>query len=932
MKGDRDLLGFKVNRKNTGNLKADRGLQSAQRADWTKIVVSLLMASFVVLITLSDTLRLPELLVYDTLVFHSYDKPQKNHVLLLEVSSDELNRSPEFMSSVTDHLLARSPQKIIIMNSLNQLDQIQQQTWLKNKKISYAPLVYPTLQDGDILGHKYEKSSALSDIPPLGFSLPASSNFGITRTMPLEILTNEGALHSFQTQFINTHALNSDSIYINFNQGTSPIPRYKALKLLETGIIDELVKDKFILITAPLNDASSGLTTPKNNYAEPLPPDLIQGMALNTLINQSYIGMLKPWQSALVCFVLFIFYLFVFQWLNIRFGTFIIVTSAMLLLLLDWYLLSFHYFYLPVFSFIAAIIAALFTAIPLHRIKEQSVIDTLHFDILSQLKSKKTHHSFYQVEDPWNHIIVFINQHLLLSRSILLERVEDDQRVREIKSLGCSIDDIAEQRRDYTRFPYDKSLQQQIPLDLDNRHYFKQSFEGEKQFLIPLRFAEEVLGFWAFTVIPDEKWDQNKFFSDINIFAKQIGLLIHNRKAFNYEDNINSKLLTQLLNFNLGSGNHKSLKSAVDGISYRLRIMEGIFDGLSSAAMLYDLFGQIISSNHLMDQLARQSHLSIYDLTSLDLISQACGISKDEARSRLRHVALNAASIDLPLSELIDNRQYLLRIRSIKPKVQTVKTLDDNDLPFELLGILFEFINVTPIQQRFTTDIIVYENLYSMLRNDLSTLSLCQLHLSSSAASDQKLMAQMSQTIQHSTEIVTNAETLLNDTTSNLASTGKLLQPLELLKRVLIEVKDSANKANLSLNTSLPTFSSVIFIDEDKLASLLIQSFNLLIEDAVPDTKIQLFFKEHERADKLLNNGKIIITLSNVGYGMPQAELNAERKSTSYIETDTLLLFKKAVMNISPWQVIVTSTSQVGTGFEINIELPVINFYRAIEI
>ncbi|MFT4764725.1 MAG: CHASE2 domain-containing sensor protein [Oleispira sp.] len=926
------MLGFKVNRNKANNLMAGSGLQAVQRADWKKIIISLLMASAVVLINLSDTLRLPELLVYDALVFHSYDKPQQNHVLLLEVSSDELNRSPEFMGSITDRLLARSPQKIVIMNSLNQLDKPQQQTWLKNEQVGYAPLVYPTLQDGDILGHKYAKSNALSQIPPIGFSLPASSNFGITRAMPLEVLTHEGALHSFQAQLTNAYTLNSDSIYINFNQGTSPIPRYQAKKLLEIGIIDELVKDKFILITAPLNNSISGLTTPKNNYAEPLSADLIQGMALNSLINQTDIGMLKPWQAAIICFVLFIFYLFAFQWLNIRFATLIIVTSAMVLLAIDWYLLSFHYLYLPVFSFIVAIIAALFTAIPLHRIKEQSVINTLHFDILSQLKSKKTPYSFYQVEDPWNHIIVFINQHLLLNRSILLERVENDHRVKEIKSLGCSIDDIAEQRRDYTRFPYDQSLQQQIPLNLDNRQYFKQSFEGEKQFLIPLRFAEEVLGFWAFTVIPDDKWDQNKFFSDINIFAKQIGLLIHNRKAFNYEDNINSKLLTQLLNFNLGSGNHKSLKSAVDGLSHRLRIMEGIFDGLSSAAMLYDLFGQIISSNHLMEQLARQSHLSIYDLTSLDLISQACGISKDEARSRLRHVALNSATIDLPLSELIDDRQYLLRIRSIKPKIQTVKSLNDNDLPFELLGILFEFINVTPIQQRFTTDIIVYENLYSMLRNDFSALSLCQLQLSSSTATDQKLMAQMDQTLQHCTEIVTNAETLLNDTASNLASTGKLLQPLELLKRVLIEIKESADKANLSLDTSLPTFSSIIFIDEDELATLLIQSFHLLIEDAVPDTPIKLFFKEHERTDKLLHNGKIVITLSNIGYGMPQAELNAERKDTSYIETDTLLLFKKAVMNISPWQVIVTSTSQVGTGFEINIELPVINFYRTIEI
>jgi CHASE2 domain-containing sensor protein len=931
-KGERNLLGFPFKNSNlTRILNASGNLQAvAQRADGRKILVSLLMASFVVFINVSGILRLPELLVYDALVFHSYDKPQQNHVLLLETSYQQLNYSDERVNDVIDRLLSHTPKQIIIMHSLNQLDQTQQLKWLKHENVSYAPRVYATLQDGGEIGYQYDSSSSLQSQPPLGFSLPALSSFGITRAIPLVISSNEQALQSFQAALTKDNPTKSSAIYINFNQGTAAIPRYQAQKLLEVGIIDELVKDKITLIVPPSDYSTGGLTTPKNNYIEPLSHYLVQAMALNTLINKSDISMLKPWQSAAACFILFILYLLIFQWLNIRFVSVIILISATTLFLIDWYLLSFHYYYLPIFSFIISILAALLTAIPLHRIKEQSVIDTLRLDILAQLKSKKTPNSFYQIEDPWNQIIVFINQHLLLNRSILLERVENDHRVKEIKSLGCSILDIAEMRRDYTRHPYDKSLQQQIPLDLENRHYFKKSFEGEKQFLVPLRFAEEVLGFWAFTVIPDDHWDQNKFFSDINTFAKQIGLLIHNRKAFNYEDSINSKLLTQLLNFNLGSSNHKSLKSAVDGIGHRLKIMEGIFDGMSSAAILYDLFGQIISSNYLMSQLARESHLPIYECTSLDLISQACSITKDDARGRLRHVAMNSASIDLPLSNLIENRQYLLRIRSIKPQVQSAATLNDDAHPFELLGILFEFINITPIQQRFTTDIVVYENLYAMLRNDLSSLSMCQLQLSLAPDTNQPLLTQMNQILQHCTAIVTNAEKLL-DEKSNNTSTGKLIHPLELLKRSLVELKAPIKQAKLSINSKLPSFSSLIFIDEDELYNLLQQSLHLLIDDAIPDTHIDILFKE-QQSDELVDRGCIMITMRNTGYGMPQKELNAERKDTSYIEADSLSLFKKSIMSLSSWHVIVTSTSQVGMGFEINIELPVINFNPTIEI
>lgn len=904
---------------------------AAQRADWTKVMISLFMASFIVVINLAEMLRLPELLVYDKLVFYSYEKPQQNHVLLLEVSPQALNESPKQLTGIIDRLLIHSPKQILMMHSLEQFKQDQLQQWLKHEQVDYIPTVYRTFQDGGDIDYQYKSSRALQTITPLGFALPVSSSYGITRAIPFAIFTPEKVLHSFQAELTQTNTKALNSIFINFNQGTPSIPRYKAEKLLKVGIIDELVKDKIIMIIPAPDDFMPGLVTPKNNYSEPVLPYYVQAMALNSLLNQSDISMLEPWQSASICFLLFIFYLFSFQWLNLRFGTLIILTSTITLLTLGWYLLSFHYFYIPVFSFTISIITALLTAIPLHRVTEQYVFDSLRLEILSQLKSKKAPHSFYQVDDPWNHIIVFINQHLFLNRSILLERIENDHRVKEIKSLGCSIEDIAEQRRDYTRYPYNQALQQQIPFNLKDRLYFKQNFEGEKQFLIPLKFENEVLGFWAFTVIPDTNWDQNKFFSDINVFANQIGLLIHNRKTFNNEDNINKNLLTQLLNFNLGLNNHKSLKSAVDGLGLRLRIMEGIFDGMSSAAMLYDLFGNIISSNQLMDQLARESHFSIYELTSLDLISQACAISQDEARSRLRHVAMNSESIDLPLSELIENRQYLLRIRSIKPKINTAANINDHDLPFELLGILFEFINVTPIQQRFTTDIIVYENLNSILRNDLSSLSLCQLQLSLSPDTDREILDQMNQAIQHCTEVVTNADKLLSYSSSTVADTAKLLHPLDVLNRTLIELKNSMTQAQLSFNTMLPTFTSLIFIGEEAINNLLFQSLRLLIEDAIPDTQINISLKEQKRTNELQHTGSIVIIMSNTGYGVPQKELNSERKDASYIESDSLSLFKKAIISASPWQVIVTSTSHVGSGFEVNIELPAINFYNTSE-
>lgn len=106
-KGERNLLGFPFKNSNlTRILNASGNLQAvAQRADGRKILVSLLMASFVVFINVSGILRLPELLLYDALVFHYYDN-LKRHLQTgqLESNTDQ-HRATVFMINLAEALL-----------------------------------------------------------------------------------------------------------------------------------------------------------------------------------------------------------------------------------------------------------------------------------------------------------------------------------------------------------------------------------------------------------------------------------------------------------------------------------------------------------------------------------------------------------------------------------------------------------------------------------------------------------------------------------------------------------------------------------------------------------------------------------------------------------------------------------------------------------
>lgn len=921
----------------------DRPKKTAiKHTDWRKWLISLVAAGCLCAVTLSGFLKMPEMLVYDLLTSLSYPREQANHVVLVEIPTEEwLNpgTSTEALIQVLNEL---NTFEVLAFNQSLVYANTDQNFWRQQSRVKILPNVYIEPQDGGRIGYRIGTLLSDNEKSEAGYVLPLVPEYGITRSIRSSVKWADENLPAFQLLLAERYVealLNKpfqwpdgQTVYINFNNGAPVLPRYSASHFSGQKPNNAFMQGKVVLLTTPLTAQEALVSVPHGAFAESVPAHLVHMQALNTLINQAVIVHLGAVYTALLSGLVFFIFLFVFQLQNIRLNSLTMAGSAFITLLVSWFLLSFHYLYVPVLMLITSLLLAYFIAHRFNRTSESDLVAHVQFDLMSRLRAKKTQQSFYRSDDPWRQLIVFISQHLLLERSILLERGGDDHRLKEIKSLGCSLDDIEERRRDYQRFPYSQSLLQELPLNLEGRTYFKNLSPGEQQFLVPLQFAGEVLGFWAFTIKPEADWDQSLFMANITAFSRQISILLHNRNVFEDEQESIQKLSTKLLNFNAQPRKQQALKSAVAGVEHRLNIMEGIFDGMSTAAILYDLFGQVISSNRLMDGLAREAGLAIYETTSLDLMTRVSGLSVNEARSRLRYVVLNMASIDLPLSDLLENRHYLLHVRPIKWEPQEGFTGSDETRPFELLGVLFEFINVTPIQRRFSADRAAYESLFSTLRNDFSSLSMCQLQLSLNAGPPPPaILENMSSALERSTEVIRRAEKLLHDATLTSAKGGKLLHPLLLLKRALNQVKDQAQQAKLKLTSQLPNFTGLVFVGEDELHALLVQSLVLLIEDAVPESSIRIAVHERSAADYPDRQGRIVIALENTGYGMPQKELDAHRVDSSYIKTDAIALFKNAMHGVFLWQVDVAISSEVGKGFHIDISLPVTNFLNTEE-
>ncbi|RME40330.1 MAG: CHASE2 domain-containing protein, partial [Deltaproteobacteria bacterium] len=291
-----------------------------------------------------------------------------------------------------------------------------------------------------------------------------------------------------------------DRFLINFEVGSGRLPRLTLSRLLAGGAIPELVKNRVVLIGFASTSEIPGVKTPIS------PPGMttslldVRGAALHTLLTGRFIH--RPGLPALfgMLLVVTLVSLLVFHWLDSRRAT----VSASLAIFAAYVLTGLYLFktvqlWLPI---VALASAQLLFFVLFYREKAMLHDETMRamlLELSEELKKRVTPASFYETREHWQQVANMLYQTLDLERLILLERVEGDHRLREVQALNCSLDDIEERRRDYERQPYKRAIEENGPVRLE-RQYLRNRGEGEEEYLVPLVFAGDVMGFWAFTV------------------------------------------------------------------------------------------------------------------------------------------------------------------------------------------------------------------------------------------------------------------------------------------------------------------------------------------------------------------------------------------------------------------------------------------------
>ena len=754
--------------------------------------------------------------------------------------------------------------------------------------------------------------------------LTLMGNNHLKRLALFDIVATEGIFRQFtiENDKVGLHQLYQTEMrrplsYLNYFSALTTLPQVPFSQALSGSLIDELVADKVVLIDLDYQQTASHFFIPPNPAGNTASLGELQAVAAHTLIDDSAVRMTPALLTVILMLLIFAIYLFTLQLLSPKgifvffAGSILLTYGLCLLLLLNWYIL------IPVFEFITVQFLAMIYMLGMERLREEALILTISANLNARLSQKVLPPSFYQSENPWDNLHTLINQQLNLHRSIFLAKVPNDHRVTAIHALNCHIDDIEELRRDFERTPYSDAMASQKPIRLKKR-YFTSVQEGEVEYIAPLIFGGEILGFWALTVMSTETWDVRSFESNMLHLSGEISELLHYRNRYMQETRKNKNLFRRFFTLKLARVEYEALDSSVTMLEKRFNSLQVVFDGMSTASALYNLFGQITHSNRKMDEIVKQLKMPIYALTAHDFLLKLTTLSSQQIKQNLAQVTIKNTEVSLRIQPKDLQADYVLRIRPIT----VANNNDQQAAPFLLSGLLFEFIDVSDAQRIIAMKKDLYGQYFYQMRNSLSTLNLLcfqirkQLPPKKSEYLDliTETLAEMSQT----DWLIEDQLELQRTLTPQVIP----LNPLTELQTVLNDLTPELLKKRIKLNLKAPTVASLVMAAPQQLQMLLELICSILIEDSDSNaSNLKITVVDSNK----IQQRRLYINFKNEGYGLPEEHLAKILTSPGEADSGDELLHKlvSTANNADYWGVKLTVESILGSGYNINLSIPV---------
>ncbi len=748
--------------------------------------------------------------------------------------------------------------------------------------------------------------------PPAGV---AEINAGAYRYHPLRVATQNGQRQTLAVAAVER--LGRLDIPRGFNRVrvdfSRPLPTLDAARLFAGEGLHELLQGRVVIVGPEIR--APGLPAPGRTL--PLSWSEYQGHVLATLLSDA--GRYQPGTAATVLMTIAAALLFLlafhFAWLRRPQIPLLLLTLA--ILFASWLALHLMRWLPPSSEALAAMLLALVSVL-LHRARAREArMRRLAADALVELQGGWSPGDVTLSTEYWTHVSRMVAQTLNLERSIFLERIPRQARVREIKALNCSFQDIREQRRDYQRPPYTTALAEGGPIRL-SRLFLQGGRPNERQYLAPLAFGGEVFGFWAMS--RDEGGgdaEERRLLAHIAEFSNQIGELLYRRSRGERERLRAESPWLRLLKLEEHQDQEMEglLERANELFRRRLRVQRAVLEGQENAFMVYDLFGRVLHYNRRMEEILRQLEFTPFDHSAVDLIARLHECSLETARDHLRHLVLEGGRLNLPIAAQDQGPTGNL---SLRPLSHAEQELADGGQPFHMIGILLEITDLAEMRRILGHKRRLLERMGYQFRDQLETMSVSCYLLEKPELDDARrarVLEIMKGKIAEAIAKTRQLEELIGREEQNDTQANQPVDLAALLDEVGEEFAEVIGQRGIGLSRGGALYHRLVLADPQRLHRLLSALFTVLVNDAMGDSEIVI----HTRSDE----ENITLALHNEGFGLPGERLRGYLFGDAADTAEEFSELREALGLLPQWGGELNVDGEVGRGIAFQLTLAV---------
>jgi hypothetical protein len=701
---------------------------------------------------------------------------------------------------------------------------------------------------------------------------------------------------------------------VNFVGRSSGFPNVVLTQALSGQTVPELFKGKSVLVGFRVPNRFYGLQTPLNPIRGTLSPLEYHAYTLETLLSKRTIQPLGPLPVLVLMMLALLFLLMVSR----NFRSIVAVGSALVValicLLLTGFLLWYAFILFPIMEIVSVLAVEMFLIMLMRsRMSYQSARRIL-LEKSAEVKARLIPESFFRSQDHWSQVITMVNQTLNLDRAIFLEKVEKDHRVKEVVALNTSISDIQERRRDYKRTPYSSALDERGPVKVSR--FFSSAKDSDEQYLIPLNFAGQVQGFWAFVVSSEYSAQIPTLLPIITKFASQLAEMLYRRQEWIKDAEQQDSTFRQMLGLESRERLYEELEDVVALLELRLSLLESAVNSMSTAIVLCDLFGRVLSFNRNMAELLSLLDLIPYQTTALDLAVRLSGREIEEVRMLLSRTVTYEETFILPATVSLGKieRSFLLVVSPMKSQEEV--SVRSGAYPFNMYGLLFELREVTELADLNRIKGQIFEKGASHLRQGIESLSNACTLLEDTAA-DKDWRSQVIDEFHSKREaLASSVEELNTYMGKDFFSASLDFLPVDAVEPVhwAIQVlEDQASKRRVTFQVKAPSKGTLALAAPTELQELLYSLLSILLNDAYEDSEVC--------AEIDLDLFGVFYLFSNSGYGMPDEDLQRFVSSPDLADSKDFERVNKLMPTLKKWRGDLTASSKVGVGTKFKLRL-----------